>query len=121
MAMKVVSVKCGFCGGAGKDPFGILSALATCAVCGGAGVVDVEAPYRPCRHCRATGAIKTLTCTVCEGKGVIAEESWPTVDCPTCGGSGDAPSAGAMACVDCHGRGRVRVDPEHAGAGLFDH
>ena len=30
-------VTCSFCGGQGKDPFGILSWLSTCVVCGGRG------------------------------------------------------------------------------------
>ena len=36
-------VACAFCGGRGKDPFGIMSWLSTCCVCGGTGVVQVGA------------------------------------------------------------------------------
>ncbi len=84
---------CAFCGGHGKDPFGIMSWQSTCCVCGGRGRVRVAAPSRPCRHCRGTGAVKTLTCTVCGGKGRVPAPRGPTLPCPTCRASGDNPAA----------------------------
>ena len=32
-------IECAFCKGTGKDPFNLLSELATCQVCGGKGVI----------------------------------------------------------------------------------
>jgi len=107
--MNMENVKCSFCGGKGKDPFGIMSHLSTCCVCGGRGVVQVRTPYMRCAHCRGTGAIKTLTCTVCGGKGFVPIPAGPTVVCPDCKGTGDDISAPAMACLKCRGRGRVIV------------
>jgi len=100
-------VPCSFCEGKGIDPFEIMSTLSTCCVCGGRKVVWVKAPYSPCAHCRGTGAVKTLTCTVCRGKGFVPDSSVPSIVCPECRGTGDDASAPAMACLKCRGRGRV--------------
>ncbi len=64
-------------------------------------------PYRSCRHCGGTGAVKTFTCTVCRGKGYLPAPRDPTTTCPDCRGSGDDPSAPALACLTCRGRGWV--------------
>ena len=109
MERPMKEVPCSFCGGTGKDPFGIMSHLSTCCVCGGTGVVQVGAPYVRCAHCRGTGAIKTLTCTVCGGKGLVPSPVGPTATCSECQGTGDDASAPAMACLRCRGRGRVPV------------
>lgn len=37
-----VTVRCAFCNGTGKDPFGLLSILATCQACRGSGEVTVN-------------------------------------------------------------------------------
>ena len=103
--LKMVLVSCSFCGGKGKDPFGIMSSLSACCVCGGKGLVQVQAPYTPCAHCKGTGAVKTFTCTVCGGKGFLPAASEPSVKCPECKGTGDDAPAPAMACLKCHGRG----------------
>lgn len=102
-----VVVPCAFCHGAGKDPFGIMSALSACCVCLGRGRVTVKAPYEKCAHCNGTGAIKTFTCTVCRGKGVLPALEGPTEECPECRGSGDDASAPAMDCLKCRGRGKI--------------
>jgi len=102
-----IKVKCAFCGGSGRDPFGIMSWLSTCCVCGGRGVVPVRTPNMRCPHCQGSGAIKTFTCTVCGGKGVIALPACPVDVCPECRGTGDDGSAPSMACLKCHGRGYV--------------
>ena len=107
---KVKEVACSFCGGKGKDPFGIMSFLSTCSVCGGTGVVKAEAPYARCAHCEGSGAIKRLTCTVCRGTGFVPEAAGPTVVCPDCAGTGDDASAPAMACLKCRGRGWVSAE-----------
>ena len=102
---KTVDVPCAFCGGSGKDPFGILSHLSTCCVCSGRGITKIEAPYRRCAHCRGSGAIETLTCTVCRGKGFVPAAAGPTTVCIECKGTGDDASAPAMDCLRCRGRG----------------
>ena len=104
-------VPCSFCGGNGRDPFGIMSALSTCCVCGGRGFVTVTVPYVRCAHCRGSGAVKTLTCTVCGGKGLVAAPAGPTVVCPDCRGTGDDSGAPAMNCLKCRGRGWVSEAP----------
>ncbi|MFH2119316.1 MAG: hypothetical protein ABIJ25_02840 [Pseudomonadota bacterium] len=100
-------VQCSFCRGSGKDPFGIMSYLSTCCVCAGKGVVRVTAPYRPCPHCRGTGAVKTFTCTVCRGTGYVPQTAGPSVVCPECRGTGDDTGAPAMDCLKCRGLGLV--------------
>ena len=96
---------CAFCGGRGRDPFDVMSSLSTCCVCGGDGKVRVQAPAVACAHCRGTGAVKTLTCTACGGRGFIPHPVSPTVSCSLCKGSGDDASAPAMACLKCRGTG----------------
>lgn len=84
-----------------------MSHLSLCCVCGGTGKVEVKEPYIRCAHCRGTGAIKTLTCTVCRGKGVIPPVKEPNRVCERCGGTGDDASIPSMDCLACRGRGRV--------------
>lgn len=108
--LKFVQVKCAFCRGSGKDPFGIMSWLSSCCVCGGRGSVRVEAPFERCAHCNGTGAVKTLTCTVCRGKGVLRAIPSPTKLCPRCLGSGDDWASPALDCLTCRGRGRIVAD-----------
>jgi DnaJ-class molecular chaperone len=99
-------VRCSFCRGTGKDPFGILSWLSTCCVCGGQGVVTVPAPARRCAHCRGSGAVKTFTCTVCRGTGFVPRLPGPTLCCPKCRGTGSDGASG-LACLQCRGWGVV--------------
>ena len=106
---KLVSITCAFCRGSGSDPFGIMSYLSTCCVCGGRGKVTISTPYRRCAHCSGTGAVKTLTCTACMGKGVLPITTEDTRICPVCCGSGDDHSASAMYCLRCRGRGYVSL------------
>ncbi len=100
-------VTCAFCQGRGKDPFGIMSQLSTCCVCWGRGKVLVQTPYVVCAHCRGRGSVKTLTCMVCGGKGVVHQPQGLLRVCPDCGGTGDDKVAPAMACARCRGRGRI--------------
>jgi DnaJ-class molecular chaperone len=100
-------VSCAFCHGTGTDPFGILSWLSQCCVCDGKGVTQVQGPQESCAHCRGSGAIKTFTCTVCGGKGLVPLRAGDTAVCPECQGTGDDVSASAMACLKCRGRGWV--------------
>lgn len=113
LAGLTVQLPCAFCRGTGRDPFGILSWLSTCCVCLGQGTVWAPAPYVRCRYCQGSGAVKTFTCTVCGGKGVVAAFPGPTVVCPQCRGTGNDAASG-LACLPCRGRGRV---PQGAGGG----
>lgn len=119
---EVAEETCSFCGGTGKDPFGIMSWLSTCCVCGGKGVVLMRTPYTRCAHCNGTGAVKTFTCTACMGRGFVTVPAGKTVVCDSCGGSGDDSSAPAMACLKCRGRGFVPVvEGNEGGAGASQH
>ena len=106
-ASQLEEVVCAFCRGTGKDPFDIMSSLSNCCVCGGRGKVFAPAPHTPCAHCQGSGAIKTFTCTVCRGSGVVPAPVGPTTVCPECQGTGDDASAPAMDCLTCRGRGWV--------------
>lgn len=84
-----VEVKCAFCLGTGKEPFGFLSILSTCGACGGKGTVTVKEPYVPCLTCGGTGIqpFTRLRCLDCGGKGVRTVEK-PAETCPLCQGTG---------------------------------
>ena len=103
----MVALECAFCRGKGRDPFDIMSDRSACCVCGGTGVARVRPPYTRCAHCQGTGAVKTLTCTVCGGRGSVRSADGPSAVCPECWGTGDDGSASAMACLSCRGRGWV--------------
>ena len=103
-------VPCAFCQGTGTDPFGIMSWLSTCCVCKGKGTTRVRGPQERCAHCRGTGAVKSLTCTVCGGKGLVPLRAAGAVECPECQGTGDEFSASALSCLKCRGRGWVAPD-----------
>ena len=70
---------CAFCSGRGRDPFDVMSSLSTCCVCGGSGKVLVQSPAVLCAHCQGTGAVKTLTCTTCGGRGSVYRPQQSTV------------------------------------------
>jgi len=105
-------VSCAFCGGTGRDPFGIMSPLATCQVCSGTGYRILRLPIALCPFCQGTGVFPGLrqTCTSCNGVGMV-EIPVNAVTCPGCGGSGlaadhlwpDSP----LSCSRCGGRGVV--------------
>jgi len=60
-------VICAFCGGQGRDPFGLLSPMAACQVCGSKGKHTLLLPITACAYCRGTGVHphSRLTCTSC--------------------------------------------------------
>ena len=97
-------VKCAFCKGTGKDPFGLLSPLSICQVCSGSGKVKVTPPTIECAFCKGTGIYpgKRLTCTVCGGKGVVTIPKDAKL-CTICKGTGQAPDD--LPCLNCHGKG----------------
>jgi len=106
-AMK--EVKCAFCHGVGRDPFGLLSPLAACQVCGSKGKVAVQEPVKVCAFCEGTGVYpgSRLTCTVCHGTGVVQIVE-PVTQCPSCHGSGKEPDSG-LPCLLCKGKGVITV------------
>ena len=112
---QVVDVPCAFCGGKGRDLFGIMSTLATCQVCGGRGRRTLHQPTAACAFCQGTGVHpgSRLTCTACGGVGT-AEVPANAVRCPSCGGSGGAADDGdhfspdsPLYCLRCSGKGVI--------------
>lgn len=110
--MERVEVSCAFCGGTGRDPFGIMSPLATCQVCGGAGRRRLFQPTHRCAFCRGTGVHpgSRMTCTSCGGVGLVTAPA-DAVTCPGCGGSGRASDylwpGSPLSCGLCHGKGFI--------------
>lgn len=105
----LVTVRCAFCNGEGKDPFDLLSEYARCEVCGGSGQVTVAEPIHRCAFCRGSGVFpgSRLTCTCCMGRGVVTVKE-PAEACPTCAGAGVLPGQ-ALPCSVCGGKGLVTV------------
>lgn len=113
ITLKSKIVKCAFCRGTGKDPWGLPSFLSSCQVCSGRGVVTVYEPVKECAFCGGTGkqpyTTSRLTCGACGGKGVVAAIEEPTMTCPTCGGSGINPKIlpPLVTCSTCKGQGVI--------------
>lgn len=104
-----VKIRCAFCEGTGKDPFGIPSHLSNCQVCLGKGVVWVAEPIEECAFCEGTGVHpgQRLTCTTCKGKGVVTiKGKW--VECAFCEGSG-VHRGTTLNCSCCGGKGKVAI------------
>lgn len=102
-------IRCAFCRGTGRDPFGIMSVLSTCSVCGGSGSVSMKIPYLRCAFCQGSGVYphSRLTCTACGGTGVTPIPD-PNERCPRCLGTGVEPrSEVGFYCLTCHGAGVV--------------
>jgi len=104
---ELTEMPCSFCGGAGTDPFGIMSWDSKCVVCGGSGTVSICSPFTRCAHCEGTGAVKTFPCTACMGKGFVPLPAGPIAACPECRGSGDDAGNSGLPCLKCRGRGFV--------------
>jgi len=106
-APEVMTVECAFCGGVGRDPYGILSKLSKCPVCNGRTKVKVAKPAYPCAYCHGTGKQRhtRLTCTVCKGTGYVTIAG-PTSECPECEGSGKTRGSD-LPCVFCRGAGLI--------------
>jgi len=105
----LVTVRCAFCNGEGKDPFELLSKEAVCEVCGGRRQVAVAEPIHPCAFCEGSGVFpgSRLTCTSCMGRGVVTIAE-PAEACPACAGTGVLP-AHTLPCSTCGGKGLVTV------------
>ena len=101
-------IKCAFCKGTGKDSFNLLSELAACQVCSGSGKVKVEEPAIKCAFCKGTGVYHDtrVTCTVCNGKGMVTAPKGETAQCPDCEGTGATMNSG-MPCLKCKGKGVI--------------
>jgi len=99
---------CSFCKGSGKDPFDLLSELAACQVCNGTGRTEIEEPAIKCAFCKGTGIYHNsrITCTVCEGKGMVTVPKGETTLCAECNGTGVAIDSG-MPCLKCEGKGVI--------------
>jgi len=108
-----VTAKCAFCKGTGKDPFGLLSILATCQVCRGSGKITATAPVVKYPFCNGSGVHPSrgrYTCIVCNGKGVVSaaiEEERES--CPECGGSGKSRFHWNLPCLKCKGKGFINL------------
>ena len=103
-------IKCAFCKGTGKDPFDLLSKLATCQVCGGRGKVEIKEPAIKCVFCGGTGVYPhngRVTCTVCNGKGSVVLVKGEINECLKCKGLGRAIDSG-LPCSVCGGKGFVQ-------------
>jgi len=107
-ASAATQITCAFCKGKGKDPFNLLSEYAACQVCGGTGKVEVVEPAIRCAFCKGSGVYHStrITCTVCNGKGVVTAPKSPTEWCPECEGTGTTIDS-AMPCLKCRGKGVV--------------
>jgi DnaJ-class molecular chaperone len=110
-AEKHTTVRCAFCRGRGRDPFGVLTTLSMCPVCLGRRVLDMVEPLVSCAYCSGTGAQPRtrLTCSSCTGKGFQTVPE-PRAVCSRCGGHGEAPGSELhLSCPACHGAGWVHV------------
>lgn len=101
-----IKIRCVFCGGKGKDPFGLLSERSTCHVCGGIGEVTIGKSFMKCAYCKGSGNYKSYSCNVCGGKGFVQKLKGDIKICPDCYGSGEETPSG-MECLTCHGKGVV--------------
>ncbi|MDI6761061.1 MAG: hypothetical protein QMD05_09565 [Candidatus Brocadiaceae bacterium] len=71
---KGVEITCTFCRGTGRDPFAIMSPLATCYVCGGRKKVRVASPNVSCSYCCGMGVSPIgagNACPACCGVGFV--------------------------------------------------
>lgn len=108
-----VFVRCAFCAGGGKDPFGILSRLSTCYVCGGEQGLWVNKPIKACPVCRGTGVSPRgarNACAACRGAGAVHLRE-PAQTCPKCGGTGWYQPVG-LYCHVCMGKGTLPLETE---------
>ena len=109
---QTVEIICAFCGGQGRDPFGVMSPLATCSVCSGVGRHTLFLPTASCAFCQGSGVYphSRLTCTSCGGLGMVHVPPG-AIACPACGGTGRAAdylwTDSPLSCGYCRGIGLV--------------
>ena len=101
-------VICGFCRGTGKDPFDLLSECSVCQVCHGRRKFRMAEPVIKCAFCGGRGVYpgRRITCTVCNGKGMVRVPKETLTECTLCKGSGAAADSG-LPCLACKGKGIV--------------
>lgn len=107
---KTRTIKCAYCEGTGKDPWGIPSPLSNCQVCKGRGVVNIREPVIKCPYCDGSGAGlhgQRMTCLVCGGKGMVTIPEGKVMKCPECKGSGMG--IGGY-CLKCKGKGVIAAE-----------
>ena len=111
------TVKCAFCRGTRRDPFGALSVLSNCQACGGGGEIHAKEPVVACAFCKGTGVQPNTTdrlhCLACGGTGVIPVMK-NAAKCPACEGTrhqlmrtirGKRPIR--QRCLTCNGQGLI--------------
>jgi len=106
-------VRCAYCRGTGRDPFGIMSSRSTCTACGGKRSVWVQMPPVTCAYCHGSGVSPVGArnpCLACGGTGVGSIEE-PTERCCFCGGTGEH-QATRLYCLPCQGKGVVSLNKE---------
>lgn len=104
-------IKCAFCEGKGIDPFGLLHPGAKCQVCGGRGRVSIaifEDKLIKCHYCHGSGKhpFTRMTCTSCNGRGVVLIDKKNEEICPDCHGTGSTPQKN-LPCSRCGGKGII--------------
>ncbi|MDD5597320.1 MAG: hypothetical protein PHV82_05215 [Victivallaceae bacterium] len=106
-------VACSFCAGTGRDPFDLLSDQSVCQVCHGRRKFSMIKPIMRCAFCRGSGIYpgQRITCTVCNGKGMVRVPKGTLVKCPVCKGVGTATDSG-LPCLACKGKGMVAAKQE---------
>ncbi|MFH1652635.1 MAG: zinc finger domain-containing protein [Pseudomonadota bacterium] len=104
----VEKITCVFCNGKGKDPFRIMSPLATCSVCHGLKEHYILKPFSACAYCKGTGVEPGTrnTCLSCHGRGYVSHHKGKMKVCDVCRGSGMNHETG-LACTTCHGSGII--------------
>lgn len=104
----VEKIACSFCKGTGKDPFGIMSPLATCSVCHGMKEHYILKPFSQCHYCNGSGVESGTrnTCLSCHGRGQVSHHKGKLNICESCRGSGMEHGT-ELTCSECHGSGVV--------------
>ncbi len=101
-----MELRCAFCKGKGKDPFGVPSKLSSCQTCAGKGVVHVKEPVEKCIPCKGRGIYlhHRLPCAVCGGKGSVSKLNGER--CLSCKGKGLTVESD-LPCSSCYGLGTI--------------
>ena len=111
-------VRCAFCRGQGKDPFGIIFKGSVCAVCCGSGEHHILKPHFRCAYCKGSGVEfgTRNSCLSCHGRGRVSLHSkGPFIRCPSCNGAGMEQET-KLVCHGCHGVGLLVDEVKRGGA-----
>ena len=127
-AGELLTVRCAFCKGKGRDPYGQLSRLSDCQNCLGRGAVRITGPVRTCPFCDGSGVHHRnlrLVCLVCGGTGVVRVPERLAI-CPRCHGRGaplipegreQAGRVDCFPCLTCRGKGVVDAGVARSASG----